>query len=98
MRKAHWAGKHMPLIRFAPGDCRRVQLLLDAYADSELQAETSMGIHRHLLGCAKCTEIVESILRTRRVLREAVAGTWPRMKFREELCKQLKAGSAARMF
>ncbi len=62
----------MTVINFDSRQCERVRRQLDAYLSNELSVETSGEVARHLEGCPACSAELESRMKVRRALRNAV--------------------------
>ncbi|MDQ3685469.1 MAG: zf-HC2 domain-containing protein [Acidobacteriota bacterium] len=62
----------MRFFKFKPQTCEQVRSCLDSYLNGELLVETNHDIQRHLESCRGCAVEVESRLRLRSALQQAV--------------------------
>ena len=67
----------MSTINFGSKQCERIREQLDAYLSNELLVETTGDVAKHLKNCAGCSRELESLMRVREALRNAVAKKLP---------------------
>jgi hypothetical protein len=62
----------MKVIKFGQGECRTIRAYMDSYMNDALLVETNHDVLRHLESCKDCASELESRMRLKRVLQEAV--------------------------
>jgi hypothetical protein len=67
----------MSTINFGSKQCERMREQLDAYLSNELLVETTGEVAKHLKSCAGCSRELESLMRVREALRNAVTKKLP---------------------
>ncbi|HYK90116.1 MAG TPA: zf-HC2 domain-containing protein [Acidobacteriota bacterium] len=67
----------MSTINFGSKQCERIRGQLDAYLSNELLVETTGEVAKHLASCAACSRELESLMRVRDALRDAVGKKLP---------------------
>src|SRR5436190_19591654 len=64
----------MNVFNFNDRSCERYRRYFDAYVDNELLVETNQDVLQHLNSCTDCTRILESRVRVKQLVRDAVQG------------------------
>ena len=67
----------MSTINFGSKQCERIRGQLDAYLSNELLVETTGEVAKHLTNCVACSRELESLMRVREALRDAVGKRLP---------------------
>ncbi len=67
----------MSTINFGSKQCERIRGQLDAYLSNELLVETTGEVAKHLSTCAECSDELETLVRVREALRQAVGRKLP---------------------
>ncbi len=67
----------MSTINFGSKQCERIRGQLDAYLSDELLVETTGEVTKHLSSCMECSRELESLMRVREALRQAVEKKLP---------------------
>lgn len=62
----------MKVIKFGQGDCKSLRSYMDSYMNDELLVETNHEMLKHLESCKDCAAELESRMRVKRVLQNAV--------------------------
>lgn len=62
----------MNIIRFEPGECKKIGAYLDSYLNDELLVETNHEVLKHLETCKSCATELDSRLRLKSALQTAV--------------------------
>jgi anti-sigma factor (TIGR02949 family) len=86
--------KRMKVISFEDKSCQRVRNLMDSYMSNELPAETNREVLRHIQGCQKCAEELETRDRVRKALKRAMNRQEPaRVDLRQRILNEIRPQS-----
>src|SRR6266568_5459244 len=67
----------MNVLNFDSKHCERIRGHLDAYLGNELLVETTSEVMRHVEACEACSRELDSLVRVREALRQAVRNQLP---------------------
>ena len=81
----------MNLVKFNGRSCETYRRYFDAYLDNELLVETNQNVLEHLEFCADCTRLIESRVRIKQLLKNAVAAEEAPAVLAEQLRHRFRA-------
>jgi len=81
----------MNLVKFNGRSCETYRRYFDAYLDNELLVETNQDVVEHLESCADCTRLIESRVRIKQLLKNAVAAEEAPAVLAEQLRHRFRA-------
>ena len=80
----------MMVLNFDSKQCERTRRQLDAYVSNELLVETTGEVQKHLESCEACSRELESRVRVREALREAVEKQLPPDELKQAIQRRLR--------
>ena len=81
----------MNLVKFNGRSCETYRRYFDAYLDNELLVETNQDVLEHLESCADCTRLIESRVRIKQLVKNAVAAEEAPAVLAEQLRHRFRA-------
>lgn len=81
----------MNVISFGDRACERVRRYLDSYMNDELLVETNHEVLRHLEVCAECRAVLDSRLKVKNLLQNAVGNTEVPADLSESIQRRLRS-------
>jgi len=88
----------MRTIPSSQGPCEKIQQYLDSYISNELLVETNHEVLRHLEQCAPCSEELETRIRVRTSLQNAVRGEVVPVDLQQKIRRRIHETSPGRLW